>query len=251
MPTIVFPEFRDVNKLTKYPFVDTATLTSLDEEITLPTNLFCDASIYIPGAIAPVYIQKIAITGTGITLTVSDTTKKYIATGEITPRNNTIELFNKDEHQVGLLVASVDFTYFTGVSKGEYEFVPKATSFVPRCVIPLQDAGVTSIGTEEKKLYGDIWLVGKEGVVLEYVSEETDNPEEEDISVPKVIRINLVGDALFKRLDPTFEVPKFVQTINGSPSNEYGDFKIVVGEEDDILRIKNSPDGITIYAAGV
>lgn len=238
MPSVIFSDYRDEHKLTKYPFVDTATLVSTKNEITLPQDIFCDASIYIPGAIAPVYIQKLSITSIKITLTVSDYAKQNTAIGEIVPRSNSIELYNSSEQQVGILVASNDLTYFTSLPKGEYEFTASSTSFVPRCIIPLKDIGVTSMGVyADKQVYGDIWLIGKDGIIIRYVDD--------------AIRIDIVGDPLFKRVDPTFEVPTFIKTINGVSSDEYGNFKITVSPEDDILRIDNSSDGITIYAAGV
>ena len=238
MPSVIFPTYRDEHKLTKYPFVDNATLTSTNEELTLPQELFCDASIYIPGAKAPVYIQSIISDSSGITLTVSDYAKQYTATGKINPLDDSIKLLNQSEQQVGILVASADLTYFTNISKGEYTFTAKATSFVPRCIIPLEDVGVTSLGVVgETQLYGDIWLIGKDGIVIRYIED--------------AIRFDIVGDPLFKREDPDFQLPKFIKTINGVCCNEYGDFKITVGEDKDILRIDNSSDGITISAAGV
>lgn len=248
MPSVIFQEYRDSLRLTKYPFVDTASLTCTDNSLTLPAEVFCDASIYIPGAVAPVYIQKLTNNSSGLSITVTDYSKQYLATGEINPRSDSIVLLNPSGQQVGLIVASTDLTYFTSVPKGEYEFTPKATAFVPRCVVPLEDVGVTSIGAKDgTQLYGDVWLVGRDGVVLRYMEDE--GGEEENPN--KVIRIDIVGDPLFKRADEEFEPPKFIQTINGSSANDYGDFRIVVGEEDDILRIDNSPEGITIYAAGV
>lgn len=238
MPQVIFQEYRDSNRLSKYPFEDTATLVSVSGDVTVPEEIFCDASIYIPGAVSPVYIQNIASTSSGITLTVSDYSKQYTATGKITPRSNSVELLNDSGQQVGILAASADLTYFTNLPKGVHEFTYKATSFVPRCIVTLMDVGVTSIGVKDgKQLYGDVWLVGKDGIVLRYVDD--------------TIRIDIVGDPLFKREDESFEAPKFIQTINGVPANEFGDFKITVGEEKDILRIENSSEGIKIYAAGV
>lgn len=240
MPQVIFSEYRDANRLTKYPFVDTATLTSIDGNLTLSQEVFCDASIYIPGAVAPVYIQKLSITGSGIKITVSDYSKKYTATGEITPKSDSVKLVNNSEHQVGILVASVDLTYFTSIPKGEYEFTYKATSFVPRCVVPLKDVGVTSIGVSGgKQLYGDIWLIGKDGIVIRYDDEK------------EVIRFDIVGDPLFKREDENFKVPSYIKMINGVPANDFGNFNIAVVNDNDILRIDNGSDGITIYAAGV
>ena len=100
MPRVVFPEFREQYKATKYPFVDTATLTSGD--LKLPKEIFCDASIYIPGATPPVYISKLTITGAENTVTISDYSKKYTATGIINPTAKTIELYSPNNKQVGI-----------------------------------------------------------------------------------------------------------------------------------------------------
>ena len=123
------------------------------------------------------------------------------------------------------------------VPMSEYEFTYKATSFVPRCITQLNDMGITSIGTESEALEGDIWLVGKQGIILRYVDD--------------AIRVDIVGEPLFKFEDENFDPPTFVQTINGMESDEYGNFKITVLDPKDILRVENSADGITIYAAGV
>lgn len=248
MPGVIFSQFKDEFKNTKYPFTDTATLTSINGDLTLPAEIFCDASIYIPGVIAPVYIQKITTTRAGISLTVTDYSKQYTATGAIIPQDDSINLLNNSEQQVGLIVASVDLTYFTSIPEGEYIFTDKATSFVPKCIVPLVDVGVTSVGVKDgKQLYGDVWLIGKDGIVFRCMDEESSDGE----CAEHTIRVDIVGDALFKREDSKFKVPAFVQTINGVPANEYGDFLITVGEEKDILRITNSSEGITIYAAGV
>lgn len=236
MPRVIFPEFRDQYKATKYPFVDTATLTSGD--LTIPKEIFCDASIYIPGATPPVFISNLKITGTEDTITVSDYSKKYTATGIINPTANTIELYSPNNKQVGILVATTNLTYFTNIPNGEYEFTYRATSLAPRCIIPLKDTGVTTIGVVDgESLEGNVWLCGKDGIILRYVDGS--------------VRIDIVGEPLFKQEDPNFRFPSFVQTINGFESDEFGNFNITVVNQDDILRINSNSDGITISAAGV
>ena len=237
MPSVIFPEYRNSLKSVKYPFTDTATLESTDGSLTLPKEVFCDANLYIPGAVAPLYIQKINITNALKTITVSDYSKKYTATGEIKPLSDSVELFDNRNRSVGILVASSDLTYFTSVPTGEYEFTYKSTPFVPRCITSLVDTGITSIGTETEALTGDIWWVGKQGIILRYVDD--------------AIRVDIVGEPLFKYEDPNFTPPTFVQTINGVEADKYGDFKITVLDPKDILRVENSANGITIYAAGV
>ena len=237
MPSVIFPEYRDSLKSVKYPFTDTATLESTDGNLTLPKEVFCDATLYIPGAVAPIYVQKITISNAVKTITVSDYSKKYTATGEIKPLADSIELFDSMNRSVGMLVASSNLTYFTSIPSGEYEFTYKATPFVPRCITQLNDTGITSVGTESTALEGDIWLVGKQGIILRYVDD--------------AIRVDIVGEPLFKFEDENFDPPTFVQTINGLESDEYGNFKITVLDPNDILRVENSADCITIYAAGV
>ena len=236
MSRVVFPEFREQYKTTKYPFIDTATLVSGD--LKFPKEIFCDASIYIPGATPPVYISNLTITGTESTLTVSDYSKKYTATGIINPTAKTIELYSPNNKQVGILVATTDLTYFTNIPTGEYNFTYRATSFVPRCIIQLKDTGVTTIGVKDgEALEGNVWLCGKDGIILRYVDD--------------AIRFDIVGEPLFKQEEPNFRFPSFVQTINGFESDEYGNFNITVLDQEDILRINSDSEGITISAAGV
>lgn len=238
MPRIIFPEYREQFKSTKYPFADTATLTSIDNEFKLPQDIFCDASVYIPGAIAPVYINELNINSSQSYLTIVDYSKKFTATGIIEPLSDKIELFNPRNNQVGILVASKDLSYFTSVPNGSYTFLPKATSLSPRCTIYLKDTGVTSIGVVDgEQLEGDVWICGSDGIIVRYVNEQ--------------IRIDVVGEPLFKREDPKFQPPSFVQTINDMPANKYGNFNISAESADDIIRVNTSATGITISAAGV
>jgi hypothetical protein len=98
--------------------------------------------------------------------------------------------------------------------------------------------------TEGDVVSGDIWLIGDNGVVIR---------KDDDC----VIRIDIVGDPLFVRrlcnpLD-LFNTPNFVKTINGCPPDEYGDYKIEVGDHGDphtILRINPVEDGLKIEAIG-
>lgn len=238
MPHVIFPEYRDQFKSTKYPFIDTATLVSIDEDYAIPQDIFCDASLYIPGATPPVYISELVISSAGNYITVSDYSKRYTATGVLEPLASSVELYDSRGNQVGILVATTNLSYFTSVSSGTYTFLPKETSFSPRCIISLQDTGVTSVGVENgEQLEGDVWLCGRDGIILRYVND--------------AVRVDIVGEPLYKREDPDFIVPEFVRTINGMPANEYGNFNLTTTSVDDVLRISTTADGIKIYAAGV
>lgn len=238
MPHVIFPEYRDQFKSTKYPFADTATLTSVNRDFVFPQDIFCDASVYIPGATAPIYISELNINSSGSYLTITDYSKKYTATGKIEPLSDKIELYNPRNNQVGIIVATKDLSYFTSAPKGEYSFVAKDTSLAPRCTIYLKDTGVTSVGVDGgEQLEGDVWICGRDGVIVRYVNEQ--------------IRVDIVGEPLFKREDPKFRPPTFVQTINDMSADRYGNFNISPETVDDIIRVTTTPNGITISAAGV
>jgi hypothetical protein len=103
--------------------------------------------------------------------------------------------------------------------------------------------GVSSFKDElNNTVSGEVWLVGENGVVVR--------------TEGKNIRVDVVGDPLFKRkVDNSFVTPRFIKTINGIPPDEYGDFKIVSGSYmagDTILRVYPEPDvpGIRIELVG-
>ena len=238
MARVIFPEYREQFKSTKYPFADTVTLTSVDGDFTFPQDIFCDASVYIPGATAPVYINELCISSSESYLTVLDYSKKFTAKGIIEPLSDKIELFDPRNNQVGILVATKDLSYFTSVPNGAYSFLSKGTALSPRCTIYLKDTGVTSVGiVDGEQLEGDVWICGRNGVIVRYVNEQ--------------VRIDIVGEPLFRRENSKFKPPKFVQTINGMPSNEFGNFNISPESLDDIIRVNTTASGITISAAGV
>ena len=238
MARVIFPEYREQFKSTKYPFADTATLTSVDEDFTLPQDVFCDASVYIPGAVAPVYISELTISSSESSIIVMDYSKKFTAKGIIEPLSDKIELFDPRNNQVGILVATTDLSYFTSIPKGMYSFLSRGTALSPRCTIYLKDTGVTSVGVVGgEQLEGDVWICGRKGVIVRYVNDQ--------------VRIDIVGEPLFKREDPKFKPPTFVQTINDMPSNEFGNFNISPESPDDIIRVNTTANGIIISAAGV
>ena len=87
-------------------------------------------------------------------------------------------------------------------------------------------------------LYGDIWLTGEQGAVI---TEDTEDPPPDS----RVVRIDLVGDPLFKRylcnetvtqigggdID-LFGTKSYLKTINGIPPDEHGNFTITVGSNE-------------------
>ena len=243
MPHVIFPEFREEFKNTKYPFNDDATLTSIDRNLVIPQDIFVDANIYIPGAEPPAYISSINLKDSQGTITVTDITRQYSATGIIDYLADSVRLYENGV-LAGILVTNKhSLSYFSNVPKAEYRFTDKATAFVPRCFTYISRLfGVTSIGIqdEDEVLRGDVWLCGKNGIIIR----------------PKIgtngssIEFNVVGDPLAKQTlcseSGEYIKPNYVKSINGLTPDKYGDYKLAVKEHSDILRINNSPDGITL-----
>ena len=60
---LLFPEFRDEQRDSKYPFSDRSTFTAIDNALVLSKQAFVDATIYIIDGRGAAYISEIASTG--------------------------------------------------------------------------------------------------------------------------------------------------------------------------------------------
>ncbi len=248
MPDVLFPEFRDQYETTRYPFMDTATLLSSGGQ-AIDTDLFLDASLYPIGSIGGfIYVSLITIQPRAIGITIADRTRQAKATVTFDPlaAPDILRFTDSWGRPAGILVTeAARLTRFTSWAAGDHVFLPAATQFVPSCVIPTPEAGVRGLLTAaDELLTGDVVIVGENGVV---VREET----------PSVIRIDVVGDPLFRRrlCDPLdlFKPPGFVKTINGCPPDANGNFNLTVGghiNEATIVRIYKNDAGLVIEAVG-
>jgi hypothetical protein len=233
---IIFPQFRDEQSDSRYPFVDTATLRS-DSGLDAGKKTFIDAVLHpINGQEGP-YISSIFVRLGSVTIWIGDqtNTKTCFATFGTVGAAPAAELPLVDIYgrPAGLLlVNSVEVSKFAGWPQGEHLFRPAATTFVATVVIPAQEPGVRAVlPATEEFLTDDLWLIGDQGVVVRGVSET-------------VVRFDIVGEPLFQRflcgpLDK-FEPPTFVKTINGCPPDEYGNFNITASNlsaKDAALRV--------------
>ena len=252
MPQVVFPEFRDATADTKYPFIDSATLTDIDNTLTIPQDIFIDANLYIPGTIGMVYISEIEVGDDATTIRIQDSENTISCIGTIriiekaSADDYVIPLYI-DAYKVGaLVVAGNKISYFKSLPKAKYLFYEEATAFVPSCVTMLPTQGITSIAVNKREeantVYGDIWLIGWRGVQLR-TQENVENS----------IRIDIMGDPLFiQAAFPTtpYEMPMPILTINGLKADAYGNFNITTTAAEDSLRISTSEKGLYIYMAG-
>lgn len=231
----LFPQFRNEFANTRYPFADNATLVSQDGLQEIPEGLFIDASIYPIGGQARAYLSQITVAARQVTIAISDISGALLCTGQFDPivPPTVIPLTDPLGRVAGVLVSSAaQLVAFNAWPHGTYMFELGSTEFVASVIIPTPEIGVRGILTEAGELLtGDVWLVGDNGVV---VRKDADG----------AIRIDIVGDPLFVRklCAPLelFNPPIFLQTINGCPPNEQGEFHLAVGGHvaaDTVLRI--------------
>lgn len=252
MPQIVFPEFRDVTENTKYPFIDSATLTDIDNKLSIPQDIFIDANLYIPGVNSMVYISSIEVSDDKTVITIQDSDNATACIGTIynansAPIDDYILPLYKDAYKVGaLVIAGNKVSYFKSLEKDTYKFEDTATAFLPSCVTMLPTMGITSVAvndrTEDNTVYGDIWFIGWHGVTLRTQS-----------GLDNSIRIDVMGDPLFTQAafpNTPYEMPMPVMTINGLSPDNYGNFNITTQAASDSLRINSTTNGLYIYMAG-
>lgn len=251
---ILFPQFRDEQADSKYPFADQATLISNSGTVTLTKDVFIDACLYPVGGGQVAYISSIQITNTKITITITTVNPRVVITAEYDPLNlpdnDSIVFSDANGRPAGLLIFNeTKLLEIYQWGAGTYTFSPTATEFVPTAVIPASEPGVRALTINDKHfLTGDTWIVGKDGVV---VTAEGDN----------VIRVDIVGAPLFNRAacDNAAQQPapqSFIATINGCPPDEFGNFLItatnqnIQNDDTTVLRIYPAEYGLILEAVG-
>lgn len=246
---IIFPQFRDEQNDSRYPFKDTATLNS-DDALNIGRNTFIDTVIHAINSIQGAHISSIVVDTQTVTIWIGDgsTTKVCKATYPVVGATEITELPLVDNYgrPAGLFVVdSVEISKFAGWPQGEHKFRPAATEFVSTVVIPAQEPGVRAVFPPTKELMtDDIWLIGDQGVVIRAEGNTT-------------IRVDITGEPLFKRFlcGPLnkFTPPRFIKTINGCPPDIYGNFVLTATNliaQDAALRVYPENNTIKIDLLG-
>lgn len=253
---ILFPDFRDEQGDSRYPFIDSAQLVADDGTTSIKRDTFIDAVFHVIGAGSRIYISSITVSTQKITITFGDEINPDVAATEFIPNpiaaaeSGGLAVHDSLGRPAGtLIVTKENLSLFTGWRVGRYEFDISATEFVSTVVIPAKEPGVRGVMPATKELItGDLWLIGADGVTLRHEGNQ-DGKE--------IIRVDVVGSPLFKRLAcvpyDRFQAKNFVRTINNCPADEYGNFTLTAtGHEvdDTVLRITQSDGIIFIDAIG-
>lgn len=251
---ILFPDFREEQADSRYPFVDTATLLATDGLTTILRDTFVDASFFVINGGNQIYISSVEVATRLITINFSDETGAVVASTAFVPNpvqaptTGALDVRDTYGRPAGVLVSDADkLTTFAGWQVGTYTFEPEATTFVATAVIPASESGVRGLAVAGNNLVtGDVWLIGDGGVVLRHDGVENGN---------QVIRVDIVGVPLFRRFVCTpfdrFQPKNFIRTINGCAPDDYGNFTITAtGHEvaDTVLRVTQR-DGTVFFDA--
>ena len=245
---ILYPDFRDETENTRYPFADSATLTSVDGAVKIAQNTFIDAVLYPIGAGPGLHITRIETTPTRVRIVIADAegTGDYIAT--YSPQDSSatpLTIVDEYDRPAGCIVADSEKLASFGTQFATYEFNRTATEFAASVIIPTTEPGVRGIKTPKSNLLTkDVWLIGDMGVQLTPVGSDT-------------IRIDIIGEPLYKRAlcDGNIDFPpkKYLKTINGVPPDIFGNFIITplrAQAPDSILRIYHAMNGIIVETVG-
>jgi hypothetical protein len=256
---IIFPEFRDEQSDSRYPFADTATLIS-DTGFELPRDGFIDAVVYAIGGGVSAHIATIDVTETSLTITIGTASSAALCstTYEILspPESGKLVLTDSYGRPAGLLLLTVPaMRSIGGWPVGPHAFESAATELVAGVAIPAQEPGVRGILTPTGELLtGDVWLIGDRGITLRQTE-------------PNTIRVDIVGAPLFKRFEcldedgqniGVFQPKNFIKTINGVAPDKFGNFNFTIVTKpvngsimtDSILRIYPENDVLKIEAVG-
>lgn len=248
MPRLLFPEFREEQQISRYPFGDNCDLIT-DGNLVLDPGLLLDASLFPIGDYPQLSLRTITVAYTQITFTIGNDTFPDLLSGTYDPASppEVVTLY-QDDRIGGMLVPDLTtLAVLQSWPAGVHTFPSGSAEFVPSVNLSYPDPGVTGFVLPDGDIVsGDIWLVGDAGVVLS-------NPEE------NVIRFDIVGDPLFRRRqceteDTTFATPSYLKTINQLPPDSLGNFRILVGSLLNLtpaLRIEpTNENGLHIYVAG-
>lgn len=253
---ILFPEFRDEQSDSRYPFADTATLIATDGVTTIARDTFIDATLHPINAGTRIYLSAVVVEQQKITIQIGDETTRVIAQTSFNPSpgqfvpTDVLPLADLRNRPAGALVAATDkLVFFSSWDIGRYEFTPAATEFVASVCIPAQEPGVRGALTEKDDLItDDLWLIGDGGVVIRHEGVQNGY---------QIIRVDIVGVPLATRFVcipfDRFTPKNFVRTINNCPADEYGNFTLTATGfevEDTVLRVSHRDGIIFIDAVG-
>lgn len=265
--TIIMPEWRGSNAATAYPFSNKSKLVNRTGKILLE-GTFLDAVLYPVGGREGMYLSSAVIDHQTVRLNIGDVLEKNRAFTSFTLIQPPDLLLVQDAfgRPAGVLVSETRrLTLFQSWGVGTHEFLPEESEFCPTICIPTPEVGVRGFVLDDGSLFtGPIWMVGGDGVVLR--TEVVTVPTGCGSSKTETrIRVDVVGDALFRRKlcgdTDLFNTPRILKklrfTYKGQSfecgPDENGNIRMLANNhssENTVLRITPTSDGVFIGAVG-
>jgi hypothetical protein len=261
MAKVYHQQWREQHESSRYPFSDESSLYSTDG-LDIGADTFLDASVYPIGGSEQMHISRVSVETFKITIYVGTVAQPELCSAEFDPLEppSMLRLADVYGRSAGVLVSeAVRLARFQGWPIGEHLFDQAASELAASVCIPTPEIGVRGVITDAGDVItGDIWIVGENGVVVQEDTSEDLGPG------VRVIRVDIVGEPLFIQalcgevtigdaLEPAFQAVSYLQTINGVPPDEHGNFALTVGSNeasDPIIRITPSSNGVVIEAVG-
>jgi hypothetical protein len=260
-------QWRKQNDPTKYPFAANAKLQNGSGRVIVE-GTFLDAALYPIGDATGLFVTSVTVGFQTVTVTVGTEVAPALGTGTfdaIDPPDE-VALVDTLGRPAGVLVSEgLRLGLFRSWGVGTHEFLPDETPFCGSCVFPTPEPGLRGITLETGELFiGDVWLIGDDGVVLR-ASEETRTAGDGTSRRVQVIRVDVVGDPLFRRRlcqpNNLFETPRFLREIRFVGPNmdfvcgpdDAGNVRLAVTNDlvsDTILRLNSTSTGVTVGVAG-
>lgn len=196
MKSLFYPQWRDRNAETSYPFADDASLASQDGRLQLTTDWLVDAAIYAAAATAPVHISTIVVVGNRATIFLMDSEFRPLGSGVATKLSESpIAVYDGDSQPVATLVPSnsANASLFAA-GDGTYQFSSTDLRFVASTTLQAPAVAFGGFRIGDTVLTGNrLVLVGERGIQLtvEETSEVTGDGQTQAVSL---IRIHAMGD---------------------------------------------------------
>lgn len=266
---VIFPQWREENGNNAFPFSSRATLVNAEGRVIVE-GAFIDAALYPVGGQAGLFLSKVTISHESMTFYVGDSADRERASGTIALVNgpDNVYLVDKYDRPAGILVSeSGRLSVFQAWGVGDHAFEPAESEFAATVCLPTPRVGIRALALETGELFvGDVWLIGDDGVVLR--TEEVITPRDcgVDETAVQAIRVDVVGDPLFRRRLCTppdlFSTPRFIKKIKVVDAlgqhficrpDDFGGVLLVTNNAsavDTTLRITPREDGILIRVVG-
>lgn len=262
-----FPEWRDEQEYSRYPFEDWCSLTTTTGE-KFESSTFIDAAVYLIDNVEPVQLTRVDVDAEYVKLYFGTVVDELQAscTVEWTSADQQLQLIDQLGRACGVLVTdAARLSVFQGWGNGTFTFAIGDAVLVSACNHVIPSAGVTAFELDDGSvIYGDCYIAGDNGVVLNCVP-TTRKTECGLVESPRyAIQVHAVGDPLFLRrlCEPNlFRSNSFLQTLvfqKGSKEVELGsgdDGRIMIWQApvvstNTILRVVQRNNKLSVTVVG-